>query len=251
MHEQPRALDVREEVVAEARPLGRALDQPGDVGHHELAVLGVQRAEHRLQRRERVGGDLRVRAREPRQQRGLARVGQPDEPDVGEQLEVQLDDALLAREAALGEPRRLPHGAGELLVAAPAGAAGGDRDLLAGAHEVVARAVPLGDLGAGRHAHDHRRAVGAVALGALAVAAAVGPVVGAALEGLQVAQRVVAAQHDVAAAAAVAAVGAALGDVRLAAEGEAAVAAPARAHLDACPVGEHQAFVAVRRNIAG
>ena len=44
-------------------PLGGALDQPRDVGEHELAVVGVDRAQHRLQRRERVGGDLRLRAR--------------------------------------------------------------------------------------------------------------------------------------------------------------------------------------------
>ena len=81
--------------------------------------------------------------------------------------------------------------------------------------------------------------VGAVALGALPVAAALGAVVRAALEGLQVAQRVVAAQHDVAAAAAVAAVGPALGHVRLAAERQAAVPAASGAHFDSGPVGEH------------
>ena len=59
--EQPRALDVREEVVAEARALAGALDQPRDVGDHELAVVGLERPEHRLERRERVGGDLRLR----------------------------------------------------------------------------------------------------------------------------------------------------------------------------------------------
>ena len=36
-----------------------ALDQARDVGDHELAVVAVERAEHRLERRERVGGDLR------------------------------------------------------------------------------------------------------------------------------------------------------------------------------------------------
>ena len=75
---------------------------------------------------------------------------------------------------------------------------------------------------------DQRLAVGAVALGALAVPAALGAEVRAAPEGLQVAQRVVAAQHHVPAAAAVAAVGAALGHVRLAAERQAAVAAARR-----------------------
>ena len=58
--EQPRALDVREEVVAEAGAVAGALDQPGDVGDHELAVVGLERPEHRLERRERVVGDLRV-----------------------------------------------------------------------------------------------------------------------------------------------------------------------------------------------
>ena len=240
VHEQPRALDVGEEVVPEAGALVGALDQAGDVGDHELAVVALERAEHRLQRGERVGADLRLRAREPRQQRGLAGVRQPDEADVGQQLEVQVDAALLAGQAALGDPRRLAGRGLEARVAAPAGAAARDRDLLAGPHEVVARAVPLLDLRAGRDAHDHRLAVGAVALRALAVAATVGAEVAAPAEGLQVAQRVVDAQDDVAAAAAVAAVGPALGDVRLAAEREGAVAAGARAHLQMCSIGEHR-----------
>ena len=49
MHQQPRPLDMREEVVAEARAVGRALDQAGDVGEDELAVVGVDRAQHRHQ----------------------------------------------------------------------------------------------------------------------------------------------------------------------------------------------------------
>ena len=47
-------------------PSRGALDQARDVGDHELAVVGVERAEHRLERRERVGGDLRRGAREAR-----------------------------------------------------------------------------------------------------------------------------------------------------------------------------------------
>ena len=45
--EQPRALDVREEVVAEPRAVAGALDQPRDVGQHELALVGVERAQYR------------------------------------------------------------------------------------------------------------------------------------------------------------------------------------------------------------
>ena len=79
-----------------------------------------------------------------------------------------------------------------------------------------------------------------MALRALAVAAALRAEVRPAAERLQVAQVVVAAQHDVAAAAAVAAVGPALGDVGLAAERQAAVAAGARLHFDPGTVVEHE-----------
>ena len=49
VHERPRALEVREELVAEPDALARALDQPGDVGDDELAPVGrLDRAEHRL-----------------------------------------------------------------------------------------------------------------------------------------------------------------------------------------------------------
>ena len=69
--------------------------------------------------------------------------------------------------------------------------------------------------------------------------AARGLVVRPALEGLQVAQRVVAQQHDVAAAPAVAAVGPAARHVGLAAERAAAVPAAAALHEDARLVVEH------------
>src|SRR4051794_29803707 len=237
--EQPRALDVGEEVVAETGAGAGALDQPRDVGDHELAVVGVECAEDRLQRGERVGGDLRLSAREAREQRRLAGVRQPDEADVGEQLEMQLDAPLLPRQPLLGQPRRLPCRALEAGVAAAARAAAGDRDLLAGADEVVARAVPALDLGARRHRDDQRVAVRSVHLLAEPVAAALGAEVRSSPERLQVAQRVVAAQDDIAAAAAVAAVGAALGDVRLAAERQRAVAAGAGSDLQVGAIREH------------
>src|SRR5699024_434344 len=156
---------------------------------------------------------------------GLARVGQADEADVGQQLELQLEPALLAGQPALGEARRLVLGALEARVAAAAAAAARDDDPRAGDDQVVRRAVPRGDDGARRDLDHDVLAVGAVALGALAMAPALGLVVGLALEGLQVALGVVADEHDLAAAAAVAAVGAALGHVGLAAERHRAVAA--------------------------
>ena len=90
--EQPRALEVREELVAEADALARAFDQPRHVGDGDLpAVRRLDRPEHRRERRERVVRDLRLRVRDASQQRRLARVREADERRVGEQLQAQLD----------------------------------------------------------------------------------------------------------------------------------------------------------------
>ena len=106
---QTSALEVREELVPETDALARALDQPGHVGDDELpAVRSLDGAEHRRERRERIVGDLRPRVREPRDQRRLAGVRQPDERGVREKLEPELDLALLAGHADLCEARRLP-----------------------------------------------------------------------------------------------------------------------------------------------
>ena len=248
VHEQARALDVGEEVVAEPGALARALDQAGDVGDHQLALLAFEHAQHRRERREGVVGDLRRGARQAREQRGLAGVRQAHEADVGEQLQLQLEPALLAgagrarRSAAPGasawrsaccpcRPRRRarPSRAGRPR-AAPSGARRDPRR----PRSAAAICVP------GRHPDRERLAVGAVAQRALAVAAAPGPVVGLAPERLQVAQRVVAHEHDVAAAPAVAAVGPAARHVRFAAEARAAVAAGAGLHVDPRAVVEHR-----------
>ena len=104
VHEHPRALEMREELVAEPDALARALDQPGHVGDDELPpVGGLDRPEHRRERRERILGDLRPRVRDPRQERRLAGVREPDERGVGEELEAKLDLPFLARP---GRPRR-------------------------------------------------------------------------------------------------------------------------------------------------
>ena len=138
--------------------LAGALDEAGDVGDDELALGALERAEHRLERRERVRADLRRGARHAREQRRLAGVRDADEADVGEQLQAQVDPALLADEPALGEPRRLARGRREALVAAPARAAARDDDALAGHDEVVRAAVPRRDLRARRDAGSRARA---------------------------------------------------------------------------------------------
>ena len=216
MDEHPAALDMGEELVAEARSRCRSLDQPRDVGEHELAVAVVDRAEDRLERRERVVRHLRRRPRDPPQQRRLAGVRQPHQAGVGEQAELKLDPAGVAAEPALGEPRRLAGRAGEALVAVAAEPAGGHRRPLAGLDEVEGLALEPGDRRPRRHEHDQVVAAGPVLVGPLAVTAALGAMVGGDPHRGQVTAGGVAEQHDVSAVASVAAVGTAARDVRLA-----------------------------------
>ena len=109
--------------------------------------LEAHDAEVRLERGERVVGDLRLRRAHRRDQRGLARVREADERGVGEQLHLEAQPVLLAVLALLGEARRAPGVGEEAGVAAAAPAAAGGELAVAVAHEVgedlaVAGAAP-------------------------------------------------------------------------------------------------------------
>ena len=170
--------------------------------------------------------------------------GRPDQADVGEQLEAQLDLTRLALEAALREPRRLPRGGGEALVAVTARAAARDHDPLAVGEQLGLRAVEAQDDRPGRHRNDAVRPALPVLALALAVLPAPGAEVPAPPERGEVAALGVADQHDVAAAPAVAAVGTAARHVRLAPKADHAVAAAAALHIDLGSIEKHGAKVA-------
>ena len=227
--------------MAEAHALARALDQPGYVGDRQLArgVRRVDGSEHRRQRRERIVGDLRPRIGDPREQRRLARVRQARHRGVREQLQAQLDVELLAGQARLCEARRLPRGGREALVPASAGPAAGERDARARPHEIDEQPVLAVGLRADRDAQLDVGAVRAVLERAGAVAATTGLERAAALELREIAPIRIREQRHVAALAAVAPVRPALGNVLLAAEAQAAVAAATRLHVDAGAVVEH------------
>ncbi len=105
VHQQPAALDVGQELVPQPGAVAGALDQPRDVGHHQLALVGLDRAQHGVDGGERVVGHLRPRGGQAAQERALAGVGQPHQPGVGQQAQAQVELALLAGQAALGHPR--------------------------------------------------------------------------------------------------------------------------------------------------
>ena len=113
-------LDVAEELVAEPLALGGAFDEPGDVGDHELgAVVEADDAEVRFERGERVVGHLGLGRRDAADEGALAGVREPDESDVGHELELELEPPFHAVLALLGERRR-PAVVGEEPGVAPA-----------------------------------------------------------------------------------------------------------------------------------
>ena len=95
--QHPRPFDVAEEPVPEALALARALDEPGDVGRHELVLVEAHHAQVGLQRRERVAGDLGLGRRDARDESRLAGIGEPNQGHVGHELQLQVVPGFLAR----------------------------------------------------------------------------------------------------------------------------------------------------------
>jgi hypothetical protein len=244
VEEHSAALHVRQELVPQPGPLRRSLDQAGDVRKHQLTILGLEGAEHRLDRGERVVGHLRGRARQPSQERGLAGVGQAHEPRVGKELQPQLDPARFALESLLGEPGSLPRGTGEPLVSVPPRPSGRRHRPLPGPGQVVAAPIEALDLGARRHRHLLVLAAAPVLLLAPAVPAASGSVMTRPVQGREVAPRRVAHQHHVASAPAVPSVRASARNVGLAPEADAAVPSAPPLDVDLRLVVEHALTIA-------
>src|SRR5262245_2489096 len=234
MQEDAAALDMTEEAVAEARAFVRAFDQTRNIGEHELALVDRDHAELRMQRGERIVGDLRPRRAHGGKEGRLAGIREPDDAGVSDQLQAQPDRALLARLARIGVARRAVGRGLEVRVAEAAVAAFGEHRALAHLGEIGEQrlTVLLVDLGADRNLHHNVGAVRAMAILAHAATAVLGGVV---LLIAVVDQRVEALdgeRHHVATLAAVAAVGPAELDEFLAPERHAAVPAVTGADVD-------------------
>ena len=232
--------------MAEAPPLARAFDQPGDVSDGELprTVRRIDGAENRCKRRERVLGHFRPRVRDPREQRRLARIGQSDQGRIGDQLEPQLERRLFTGKPGLCEARRAPRRRGETLVAAAGVPSARDDHSGAGSREIDDElSVLFEDLRSDRHRKRHRlpgRAVlqcAATRFAASGLEASLGPKRG------KIAEIQVGREDDVSTRAAVSAVGSTLRHVLLAAEVQAPVTAATRLHMDAGAVVEHVRLV--------
>jgi hypothetical protein len=243
VQQQPGALGVAQELVAEAAPLAGAGDEARQVRDDEraLAVRRADEAERRLQRGERIVGDLGPGRRHPRHQRRLSRVGEADDADVREQLQLEAKPALGAGPSQVGASRRLVGGGREPGVAATAPGATDAEDTLARRGEIADEqpGVPLGDDGAERHAQDEIVAAGARAVATLAVLAPLGVVVALVVKVEQRGEGGIGLEEHRAAVAAVPAVGTATRDELLAAKADGAGAAVAALDEDVDLVDEH------------
>ena len=241
VHDRGAALDVAQEVVAETAPLAGALDQPGDVGDGERGVARLHHAEVGHQRRERVVGDLGPGTGQRGDQAGLAGAGEADQADVGDDLELEVDDQVVTGLAEQREAGRLALGRGEGRVAEAAASALGDDHLGARADQVGQHGAALvgddGAVGDGQHDVLPVRAVPVVTRAVAAVLALAPGVV------VVVDQRGhvgVDAQDDRPARTAVAAVGAAERLELLAVHRGHAVAAAPRDDVQRHPVDERR-----------
>ena len=239
VQDELRALDVAQEVVAEADAIGCALDEAWDVRHDEaLLVVRLDDTEHRRDRREVVLRDLRARRADAGDEARLADRRIADEADIREQLELKDQVARLARLAKLRKRRGAVGRICEFRIAAAAAAALADDGLLANLREVredLARLLVLDDR-AGRHLDVARRRILAVLVLDVAVLTVLRLELAVIAEVEQGIHVLVHDEDDVAAAATVTARRASLRDELLAAERRLAVTAIACLDDDACPV---------------
>ena len=106
-----------QEACAQAAALVRPLDDTRNVGHDErLVVAYLDDAQVGFERGESIVGDLGFGSRDHREQGALARIGEPDQPDVGQDLQFEDEGAFVALLARLRIARRLVRGALEMPV---------------------------------------------------------------------------------------------------------------------------------------
>ena len=235
-----------QELEAEALPEVGARDDPRDVGHDEGArVRQADHAELRLEGREGIVGDLGAGGGDHGEQRALPRIRLAQEAHVGDQLEHELELALLAVLAGFPLARALVRGRRKPGIAAPAAPAPRDEQRVARGHHLAELCAGRGiaHFGAGRNreVEVHARLPGHVL--ALAVLAALGAPVRAIAVVEQRREVRVGAHVHAAAGAAVAAVGPAFGDELFAAKAGSSGPARPRHHVNYCSVDEHQCGV--------
>jgi len=131
VHDQADPLDVSEKVETKTRTSRGASDEPRDVSHRHALIQGeIKDPQIGDESGERIIGDLRLRRSQGPQKGGLTGIGNPHQPDVGQELQLQEERSLLARPSLLGDPRRAARGRSKGRVAPAPSPAAGHQDLL-------------------------------------------------------------------------------------------------------------------------
>ena len=147
------ALDVAEELEAEALALARALDEAGDVGDRVPRLARLDDAEVGVQRRERVVGDLRPRGRDRGDRGSTCRpTGNPTSATSATVLSSRRTSPSQPGVPSRAKPGALRLVDGERGVAEPALTAGGDDEAHAGLGQVD-ELVAVGVLDDGADGH--------------------------------------------------------------------------------------------------
>ncbi len=118
MQQHPGALQMLQKADAQTRALRGTFDEAGNVGHHKAAMLPhIDDPEIRDQRREGVVRHLRPGRGNSANQRGFARVWQPQQADVRDHLHLKRESTLLAGKPRAILPRRTIGAGFEALIA--------------------------------------------------------------------------------------------------------------------------------------
>jgi len=208
------ALNVAEEVVAEAVAFAGALNEARDIGDNKAGVTDADDAEHGLEGREGIVRDFRFCRGDHGEQCGLAGVREADETYVCDEFEFYGNVQFFTGHAGSGELRCLADGVTEVDIALTAAAALGNDLLLSFFREIGNDFAGLEVLedGADRYADAQILATFSVHFPVHAVAAVLGDKLVLEAEVLERGQFLSGVEDHVAAFATVAAVRAAVRD---------------------------------------
>ena len=109
VHNQSSALNMAQELMAQATALARALDKTRDIGDDIGVLAGSHHTQIRHKRGDGVVGDLGTGSAHARDERGLAHRGKAHKCGIGHKLHLELNPVFLSRLAELGKGRSATH----------------------------------------------------------------------------------------------------------------------------------------------
>lgn len=137
MQENPCALDMAKEPVADTDALMRAFDQSRNIGNDEFARIDAGNAQIRMQGGEGIIGDFRLGCRHAGKKCRLAGIRLAEKTGIGDQFQPQPQIALFAFESRISAARRLVGRCLEVQIAKAAIAALGKTVALAHGGKIV------------------------------------------------------------------------------------------------------------------